>query len=76
MLTCFCDNAARLPLIYRVALDILPVQASSVPCKRVFSSIKETDTLWQSHLSPALATNGSPPNFEVFHLSKAAQLYR
>ena len=42
------------PHIYLVALDILPVQASSVPCERVFSSSKETCTARRSRLSPGL----------------------
>lgn len=32
-------------------MDMLPVQASAVPCKRVFSSSKETDTNRRSNLS-------------------------
>ncbi|KZP23230.1 hypothetical protein FIBSPDRAFT_737826 [Athelia psychrophila] len=35
-----------------MALDVLPVQASAVPCERVFSSSKETDALRRSNLSP------------------------
>ncbi|VDC02215.1 unnamed protein product [Peniophora sp. CBMAI 1063] len=42
------------PLIYRVALDILPTQATSVPSERVFSSSKETCTLRRSQLSTGL----------------------
>jgi hypothetical protein len=37
--------------MYRIALDILPVQASSVPCERLFSSSKETCTAHCSQLS-------------------------
>ena len=40
------------PLLYRVALDVLPVQAYAVPCERVFSSGKETDAARRSNLSP------------------------
>ena len=40
--------------MYRVALDVLPVQASSVPSERVFSSSKETDTLRRNNLSPEM----------------------
>jgi len=40
--------------MFRVALDILPVQASAVACERVFSSSKETVTSRRSRLSPAL----------------------
>ena len=30
------------PRIFRLAMDIIPIQTSSVPCERVFSSGKET----------------------------------
>lgn len=33
-------------------MDILPIQASSVPCERVFSSSKETITARRNSLSP------------------------
>ncbi|KAG5648642.1 hypothetical protein H0H81_006901 [Sphagnurus paluster] len=39
---------------WQVSLDVLPVQASSVPSERVFSSAKETDTLRRSSLSPEM----------------------
>ena len=32
-------------------MDILPIQASSVPCERVFSSAKETMTPCRNHIS-------------------------
>ncbi|KAJ6509827.1 hypothetical protein DFH09DRAFT_856567, partial [Mycena vulgaris] len=35
-------------------LDVLPVQASAVPCDRVFSSSKETDALRRGNLSPTV----------------------
>lgn len=35
-------------------MDYLPVQATSVPCERVFSSAKETDTAKRNRMSPAL----------------------
>src|SRR5438477_6802921 len=49
----FQENEKIYPLLYRVALDILPVQASAVPCERIFSSSKETCTLRHSLLSGA-----------------------
>ncbi|KAF5342769.1 hypothetical protein D9758_017026 [Tetrapyrgos nigripes] len=48
------DNQARFPTIFRLALDILPIQASSVPCERVFSSSSDTDTKKRNHISPEL----------------------
>jgi hAT family protein len=35
-------------------MNIFPIQASSVPCKRVFSSSKETTTARRNKLSPNL----------------------
>jgi hypothetical protein len=35
-------------------MDILPIQASSVPCERVFSSSKKTITARRNALSPNL----------------------
>jgi hAT family C-terminal dimerisation region len=35
-------------------MDYLPIQASSVPCERVFSSAGETDTTKRNRISPAL----------------------
>ena len=35
-------------------MDYLPVQATSVPCERVFSSAKETDTARRNKISPVL----------------------
>ena len=37
-------NEWTYPTIFKIAMDYLPVQASSVPCERVFSSSGETDT--------------------------------
>ena len=35
-----------------MAMDYLPIQASSVPCERVFSSSGETDTKRRNRLAP------------------------
>jgi len=35
-------------------MDIIPIQASSVPCERVFSSGKETMAPWRRCISPKL----------------------
>ena len=37
-----------------MAMDYLPVQATSVPCEHVFSSAKETDTDKRNQMSPML----------------------
>ena len=35
-------------------MDLLPAQATSVPCERVFSASKETTTARRSHLKPKI----------------------
>ncbi|KIJ61916.1 hypothetical protein HYDPIDRAFT_95771, partial [Hydnomerulius pinastri MD-312] len=40
------------PLLSHIALNVLLVQASTVPCEHVLSSGKETDTEQRSNLSP------------------------
>lgn len=47
-------NESEFPTLFKIALDYLPIQASSVPCERVFSSAKETDTLKRNRIHPVL----------------------
>lgn len=42
------------PYLFQVAMDVLPAQASAVPCERVFSSSKETCTLRRNLISRPL----------------------
>ncbi|KIJ22728.1 hypothetical protein M422DRAFT_105692, partial [Sphaerobolus stellatus SS14] len=42
------------PRLFRMAMDYLPAQGSSVPAERVFSSSAETDTRRRNRLSPHL----------------------
>jgi hypothetical protein len=42
------------PTIYSIAMDYLPIQASAVPCERVFSSSSETCTKKRNRTSPIL----------------------
>jgi hypothetical protein len=44
----------RFPTIFALAMDILPIQGSSVPCERVFSDAKETTTPRRNRLSPEM----------------------
>ena len=37
-----------------MAMDYLPIQATSIPCEHVFSSAKETDTAKRNRISPVL----------------------
>lgn len=47
-------NRLTFPTLYKIALDYLPIQASSVPCERVFSSSAETDTKKRNRISSEL----------------------
>ena len=40
--------------IFAIAMDYLPIQVSSIPCKHVFSSSIETDTKKHNQISPML----------------------
>jgi hypothetical protein len=42
------------PTVFCIAMDYLLIQASAVPCERVFSSSAETDTKKRNHISPTL----------------------
>ncbi|TFY53601.1 hypothetical protein EVJ58_g9365 [Rhodofomes roseus] len=42
------------PVLFRIAMDYLPVQATSVPSERAFSSSAETDTPRRNRLGPTL----------------------
>lgn len=42
------------PTLYAIAMDYLPVQATSVPCERIFSSAKDTDTAKRNRINPSL----------------------
>ncbi|KAG9078540.1 hypothetical protein FRC06_008314, partial [Ceratobasidium sp. 370] len=46
------DHQFTYPLLYQIAMDILPVQASSVSSERVFSSSKLTCTSERSRITP------------------------
>lgn len=42
------------PTLARIALDVLPAQASSVPCERLFSGSKQIATDRRSRLGPVV----------------------
>ncbi|SRR6266404_2428488 len=45
---------SEFPTLFSIALDYLPIQVSSVPCERIFSSVKETDTKKRNRIHPTL----------------------
>ena len=48
------EHQHQYPRIFHLAMDIIPIQASSVPCERVFSSGKQTMTPRRGHISTQL----------------------
>ena len=50
----FKDHAHKFPTLARIALDVLPAQASSVPCKRLFSGTKQIATDHRASLGPVI----------------------
>ena len=54
MLTSPQTMEKRFPNLFCLAMDVLPAQASSVPCERLFSSGKETCTPRRNRIDPKL----------------------
>ncbi|KAF5347876.1 hypothetical protein D9757_013414 [Collybiopsis confluens] len=48
------EHCTRYPTIYKLAMDVLPIQGTSVPSERVFSSAGETNTKRRSRISPEM----------------------
>ncbi|KIK22935.1 hypothetical protein PISMIDRAFT_101584, partial [Pisolithus microcarpus 441] len=42
------------PTLYQIAMDYLPIQGSTVPCERIFSSSAEMDTKKWNRNQPVL----------------------
>ncbi|KIJ48243.1 hypothetical protein M422DRAFT_84957, partial [Sphaerobolus stellatus SS14] len=57
------------PTLFRLAMDILPIQASSVAAERVFSSAGETDTKRRSRITPKLMEELQLLKYMVNHQS-------
>jgi hypothetical protein len=47
-------NRSEFSTLFAIAIDYLPIQALSVPCERVFSSAKETNTVKRNQIYPML----------------------
>jgi len=54
VLTSLQEAENHFPNLFHLAMDVLPAQASSVPCERLFSSGKETCTARRNRLQPKL----------------------
>lgn len=48
-------------------MDILPIQASAVPCERIFSSSKETVSLRRNRIGPQLMEALQLLKFSIAH---------
>ena len=46
------EHQKKWPTLFKLALDLIPIQATSVPCERVFSSSKETTRARRNRLKP------------------------
>ena len=51
------DAEMRFPSLFCLAMDVLPTQASSVPCELLFSSGKETYTAHRNRIRPNGSSN-------------------
>jgi len=47
-------NEDTYPTLFEIAMDYLPIQATSVPSERIFSSSSETDTKKRNRIHPVL----------------------
>ena len=47
-------NKTEYPTLFSITMDYLLIQATSVPCERIFSSAKDMDTAKQNQISPVL----------------------
>ena len=61
------ENQTRYPTLFHLTMDILPIQGSAVSCERVFSSAKETMTMWRNHIGPDLMEALQILKFSVKH---------
>jgi len=59
---------STLPTLFAMAMDYLPIQASAVPCERIFSSSAETDTKRRNRIGPLMM---EALQMLKFHLKKS-----
>lgn len=46
------EHQIKWPTLFKLAMDLIPIQATSVPCERVFSASKETARARRNRLKP------------------------
>ena len=61
------ENHLHYPTVFALAMDILPIQDSSVPCEQVFLSAKETLNDHQSCVVPELMEGLQLLKYSVKH---------
>jgi hAT family C-terminal dimerisation region len=54
LLNCRHAHEHTFPTIFRITMDYFPIQASAVPCERVFSSSAENNTKKRNRIRPEL----------------------
>lgn len=48
------EHQRQWPTLFKLAMDLIPIQATSVPCERIFSASKETTTARRNLLGPKI----------------------
>ena len=61
-------QCSTLPTLFAMAMDYLPIQASAVPCERIFSSSAKTDTKQRNRIGPLMM---EALQMLKFHLKKS-----
>ena len=54
LLTLYWEHQHQWPTLFKLTMDLLPTQATSVPCEHVFSASKETTTARRNRLTPKI----------------------
>ena len=66
----FQENQYRYPTIFKLAMDVLAIQGSAVPCEHVFSSGKETMSACRSQITNDLMEALQMLKFSLKHNCK------
>jgi hypothetical protein len=63
-------NQEEWPTLFKLAMDLIPIQATSVPCERVFSSSKETTRARRNRLKPNIVEATQILKFQAKHVKE------